>query len=195
MGALADCELALDGLLGQPVNTLTTLAFVIGGAVVARHRRTRWIAIALIATGVGSFLFHGPMVTGSEWAHDVSLAWLILVIAGFGSRWEKWTRLPGLLAIGSGFALFPAAADPSAVALTVVAVGAIVRHDRSAESLALLAGLGAVAILGRLGATGGPLCVPASMWQWHGLWHVGAAAVVAIWALRRNRRATDLYPA
>lgn len=195
MGALADCELAVPGLLGQPVNTLTTLAFVAGGAFVARSHATRWVAIALIATGVGSFLFHGPMTAGSEWAHDASLAWLILVIAGLGSRWERWTHLPGLVVIGALFAIAPVAADPIAVGLTLVAVAAIVRHDSSKENMALLGGLAVVAILGRLGSTGGPLCTPGSAWQWHALWHVGAAAVVVLWAIRRERQLADLYPA
>jgi hypothetical protein len=51
-----------------------------------------------------------------------------------------------------------------------------------------LALLAVVAVIGRLGATGGPLCDPDSLWQPHGLWHVGAAVVVVWWALRRRER-------
>ena len=194
MGALADCELFIHSFFGQPSNSITTLAFVLGGLMVLRHTDVRWVGIGLIATGVGSFMFHGPVPPGSEWAHDVSLAWLIPVVAGLGARWERWTRLPGLIAIGLLFALFPVAADPLAAVLAVVAVGAIIRHDRSTTNLALLAGLGAVAIVGRLGATGGPLCDPSSVWQPHALWHVGAATVVTWWALRHSRGQKRVYP-
>ncbi|HLF43892.1 MAG TPA: hypothetical protein VJA46_10265, partial [Acidimicrobiia bacterium] len=81
MGAAADCESIGVGLLRQPVNSLTTLAFAVAGIVVMTRRPERlWVGIALIATGIGSFLFHGPMPGGSEWAHDVTLAWLLLVV-------------------------------------------------------------------------------------------------------------------
>lgn len=186
MGAEADCELIGSGLIGQPVNTITTLAFVVAGAYVLNRPRLRWVGIALIATGIGSFLFHGPMPAASEWAHDVSLAWLILVLAGLDRTWEKWTRLPGLLLIAALFGLVPVIADPVAVGLTVAAIILILRRDRSAGTLAPLGLIAAVAIIGRLGATGGPLCNADSALQTHGVWHIGAAIGVAWWALRMD---------
>jgi hypothetical protein len=183
MGAAADCEAITAGFLGQPVNALTTFGFVIaGGYVIARRPERRWVGIALIATGVGSFLFHGPMPAGNEWAHDVTLTWLIVVVAGTGTQLERYTRLPALLVIGALFAFAPALADPIGVGVTIVAVISVLRgRDRSALPPLLL--LGAVAILGRLGATGGPLCDPTSLFQPHGVWHLGAAVAVAWWAL------------
>jgi len=185
MGALADCELVRGALIGQPANTITTVAFVIAGLAVASRADMRWVGVAMIATGVGSLLFHGPMPPGSEWAHDTSLAWLILVVAGWGRRWERWTRLPGLILLGLIFVAAPVAADPVAVALIAATVGLILIADRSTHSLGPLALLGAAAIVGRLGATGGPLCDPTSLWQPHALWHVAAAGSVAWWALAR----------
>lgn len=186
MGAAADCELIGAGLLGQPVNTITTLAFVVAGAVLLGRAKVRWVGVALIATGVGSFVFHGPMPAGAEWAHDVSLAWLILVIAGVGQPWERWSRLPGLVVLAALFALAPVLADPIAVALTVATVFLVLRRDRSPATLAPLGLVAAVAIIGRLGATGNPLCDPESLLQAHGLWHIGAAVGVAWWALGAN---------
>jgi len=183
MGAAADCELIGLGLTGQPVNTITTLAFVVAGAYLSSRPRLRWVGIALGATGIGSFLFHGPMPAGSEWAHDVTLAWLILVIAGIGQTWEKWTRLRGLFVIAALFALVPVSADPVAVVLTATAVVLILGRDHSAAMLAPLGFIAAVAIIGRLGATGNPLCDPESLIQPHGLWHIGAAVGVVWWAL------------
>ena len=184
MGAAADCESIGVGLLRQPVNSLTTLAFAVAGIVVMTRRpERRWVGIALIATGIGSFLFHGPMPGGSEWAHDVTLSWLLLVVAADRSRWERWSRIPGLLTIGVFFGLLPAAADPVAVALTVVAMISVLRADRSAGTWAAVVLLAAGGGIGRLGATDWPWCDPDSMLQPHGLWHLAAAAAVAVWAL------------
>lgn len=190
MGASADCELIGSGILGQPVNTVTTLALVAAGGYLLARPRLRWVGIALIATGVGSFLFHGPMPDSSEWAHDVTLAWLILVIAGIDEPWERSSRVPGLVVIGAFFALAPAIADPAAVGLTILAVILVLRRDRSAATLAPLALIAVTAIIGRLGATGSPFCDPESLLQMHGIWHVGAAIGVAWWALGTEARHT-----
>jgi hypothetical protein len=186
LGAAADCEAVGAGFLGQPINTLTTLGFVVAGIIVIVGRQNmRWIGIGLISTGIGSFLFHGPMPPGNEWAHDASLAWLVTMIAGWGTRWERVSRLPALVVIGTLVAVVPVIADPFAGVMTVVAVISILRRDRSAATIAPLVLLGVVAVFGRLGATGGPLCNPGSLFQPHAVWHLGAAAAVAWWALAR----------
>lgn len=184
MGAAADCELIGSGLLGQPVNALSSIAFVVAGIIVLTRRPAlRWVGFGLVSTGIGSFLFHGPMPQADEWAHDVSLAWLIAILGGLGTRWERLTRLPALLVIATLFAVAPSAADPISVALTVVAVVNVLRADRSPAALAPLGLLALVAIYGRLGASGGPLCQPGSMFQPHAVWHLGAAMAVTWWAL------------
>lgn len=182
MGAAADCELIGAGFFGQPVNSVTTIAFVVAGIIVASRPSTRWPGAALIATGLGSLVFHGPMPPWAEWAHDVSLAWLILVVVGRARRWEAWSRLPGLVALGALFAVFPTFADPVAIGLTIVGLLVLIREDRSASTLAPLGLLALAALVGRLGSTGGPLCDPGSIWQTHGVWHFGAAIAVA-WLL------------
>jgi len=183
MGAAADCESIGVGLLGQPVNSITTVAFVAAGFWIVTRRPDRlWVGVAVIATGIGSFLFHGPMPAGAEWVHDVSLAWLLLVVAGTGTRWEKATHVPGLLILGGLFGLFPAIADPMAVAITAIAVVVRIRLDRSSHTWGALSLLAVAAIIGRLGGTGQPLCDPNSILQTHGFWHVAAAAAVVWWA-------------
>ncbi len=187
MGAAADCETIGAGFLGQPINSLTTIGFLLVGAlIVTRRPDRRWLGIGLLATGIGSFLFHGPMPMGSEWAHDLTLAWLLALVAAAGSRWERMSRIPALIALGIVFALAPAVADPVAVGLTVVTLFSLLRHDRSAATLGPLLLLGAVAIFGRLGATGGPLCEPGSLLQPHAAWHLGAAVAVGWWAISRS---------
>jgi hypothetical protein len=183
VGAAADCEAIAAGFLGQPVNALTTFGFVVAGALImARRPQRRWVGIALVSTGIGSFLFHGPMPPWNEWAHDVTLTWLLVVVAGSGTRVERYTRIPALLAIGALFAIAPTVADPIGVGVTIVAVASVLR-GRNYTALPPLLLLAAVAVFGRLGATGGPLCDPSSLFQPHGVWHLGAALAVAWWAL------------
>jgi len=184
LGAAADCEAVGTGFLGQPINTLTTLGFVVAGIIViVRRQDMRWIGIGLISTGIGSCLFHGPMPPGNEWAHDVSLAWLVTMTAGWGTRWERVSRFPAFVVIGTLMALFPVIADPFAGVMTGLALISILRRDRSVATFAPLLLLASVAVFGRLGATGGPLCDPASLFQPHAFWHLGAAIAVGWWAL------------
>lgn len=178
IGAARDCEAITSGVLGQPANAVSTIAFLVAGIWVMRRRSHRWIGFALLATGLGSFLFHGPMPPGSEWAHDASLAWLLAVIAGSETRWENRARLPTLAILALLTFLLPAIADPLAVILSILAVGSVLWRDRSWATIGPLLVAGIAGIYGRLGATGGPLCDPSSLWQPHAVWHVAAAAAV-----------------
>ena len=90
MGLLAlggsDCEALRDGWLGQPVNTLSSLAYVVAGTYVLRNGESRTLALALAAVGVGSVLYHGPMPPGAELIHDGS----ILALAAAGPiAWQR----------------------------------------------------------------------------------------------------------
>jgi hypothetical protein len=185
MGALRDCETVATTVLGQPVNSLTTIAFLLAGALIIRRSNHLWVGIASIATGVGSFLFHGPMPPYADWVHDVTLAWLLLVVAGTGRSWERWAKLWGLLVIAALLAV-PGTAEPLSIALAASAIALLVLEDRSFATLGPLTLLVLVALIGRLGATGGPLCDPDSVLQPHGLWHVGSAAAVTWWAIKRS---------
>ncbi len=150
MRALRDCEAIVDSFLGQPVNSLTTLAFVVAAGIVWARTGRRWVTVGLAATGVGSFLFHGPMPSYAQVAHDVTLWFLVTIVVvsvsiEFRSSGE-WRHLVGPLAL-----------------------------------------LAIVAVVGRLGATGNPLCDPESLWQPHGLWHIGSATAVTWWALSHEQ--------
>lgn len=89
---LGDCEALRDGLLAQPANSLSSLAFmVVGGWVITRAvslaRGARWpglaLGAALVANGIGSAWYHGrPGATG-QWLHDLAAIGLPLVIVAF----------------------------------------------------------------------------------------------------------------
>jgi len=180
---LVDCEQAAAGWLLQPVNAVSSLAFVVAAIVLAARTGQRWIPVALAATGIGSFLFHGPVPPGSEWAHDVSLAWLLAVAGAAGTRWERTVGWTTLVAFGITFAILPVIADPVAAVTAVVAIAAILWRDRSRRTLAALALLGTGAVVGRLSATGALWCQPDSLLQGHAFWHLAAATAVTVWAL------------
>ena len=192
MGAAVDCEAIGLGLLGQPVNALSSLALVVAGLVVLD--RDRWVAIALAATGFGSFLFHGPLAPGGEWIHDVTLAWLILVVGMRSRGWERRYGAIGLAAIAPAFYVAPAVADPLTAALVVVTLFMLVSDSRRLDTVGPIALLGLSAIIGRLGATGGPWCNPDSVFQTHALWHDGAAVAVGWWAVGRTERKPSGVP-
>lgn len=184
VGASADCEFIRPEWWGQPVNTATTVAFLLAAGVVLWRSRRVWATAAIALTGVGSFLFHGPMPVWSEWAHDVSLAWVIVLVGLTGTRFEKLGTWPALLGLSLLFAALPASADPIAVVLTAGAVILVIRQQTRNVGLALV-GLTAGAIVGRLSATGGPWCRPDSWLQGHGLWHLAAAGAVAVISLEQ----------
>ena len=193
-----DCERLVAGAIEQPVNSLTALALVAVGAWVLlpigrpRGRLPAVFGLALVAAGLGSVAFHASGSAAAHWLHDVSLIGVLgvvaLVHAGRAAR-----AVPGvvagygalLAAAGALRALVPGSTDAAvAVLLVAVVVAEVVARRRGAGPLldvpvVALFGLGLVALA--LGRTGGPLCAPDSVLQWHGAWHALAAASAGLW--------------
>ncbi len=181
-GAIADCERVLDSFWGQPVNTVTTLAFVVAGLVVAWRTDRGWVAAALLATGFGSFVFHGPMPPWGDWAHDVSLVWLLLVAGLSGTQFERPAGWPALVVLAIVIAAAPGAADPLGALAAGYAIFAILWRSRSRRVWLAVGLLALGAVVGRLSATGGPWCDPDTLLQGHGFWHLASAGAVVLWA-------------
>jgi hypothetical protein len=81
--AEGDCERIRPGLIGQPANTVSSLAFMAAAVPIwrgATGRRTawRWVAAALAFESVGSVAYHGPGGRTSKFVHDVGLLLLLL---------------------------------------------------------------------------------------------------------------------
>ncbi len=176
--AAADCELIADGFLGQPANSISSLAFVVVGVVLLRRRPV--LAWAAIAVGVGSALFHGPMPSWAKWAHDVSLAGLLVALA-----WERRpTRLAAAIGVlGVLFAVVPESAVAVTGALAVVTMAVLARTVKPTRwhVVALLL-VSAGIVTTALSRTDGPLCAPDSVWQGHAAWHLLGAAGLWAWA-------------
>ncbi|HYF47709.1 MAG TPA: hypothetical protein VD926_15950 [Acidimicrobiales bacterium] len=151
----ADCERLGDGWLAQPVNALSSLAFVPAGLWVGRRAglRSGWrrplllaFAAVLVANGIGSFAYHGPQPGWAKAAHDlpIPLVGLLLVANEVGRR-----------------------VDP--------------QGDDAGRALAVAVGLGAAGgAAWLLGRTSASTCDPDSLLQWHALWHLLAAAAATV---------------
>jgi hypothetical protein len=148
-----DCERLRDGLVAQPVNTASALAYLLAAAWLARQgarreaaarRETLAFGLAVAAAGVGSVDFHGPGSPAARWLHDAGLAAAVSFVAVHdlarlaGARrlavpaWAATAGAGGLL-----LAVAPAAGGALAGALgLLVAAGEVAlwrRGDRGAR--------------------------------------------------------------
>lgn len=163
----SDCEAIGDGWLAQPVNAVTSLAFVPAGAWVAGRARglagwRRWEGLALggalVATGLGSLAFHGPQPPWARVAHDAPVVAVVALLA-VNEVGRRRSPLPVTDRTG----------------------------PQPARTVALAAGISGL-VAYALGRTGSPLCDPESLFQWHAVWHVLAAVGLAAAAEARIER-------
>jgi hypothetical protein len=91
-----DCERLHDGLIAQPVNTASALAYVAVGAwLLARRRPVFGLAVA--AAGVGSVDYHGPGSPAARLLHDGSLYLVVGMVA-----WHEVARRVGRVRLAPG---------------------------------------------------------------------------------------------
>jgi hypothetical protein len=154
-----DCERLGDGLIAQPVNTASALAYVAVGAWLAgrglrpgpgRGRRVGF-GLAVAAAGVGSVDFHGPGSPAARLLHDGGLYAVVGLVA-----WHELTRRLRRAH------LTPPGQTAYRAALAAAALGAACWW---------------------LGRTASPLCDPDSLLQGHAAWHLLSAAALAAWAV------------
>ena len=201
----SDCESIGDGFLAQPVNALSSLTFsVVGlalltwaGKAQATERAVRYtFVVAMIATGIGSFLYHGPQTAGSGFLHDITFLVALLIVAVANvSTWLQWpsSRLWGVFAALGVTAAVVLAVFPSVTnVLTGISVLILVTGDVGMHRLGGIDGrwygvaLGALAIaliFFLVGRTGSPLCDPDTVLQGHGAWHVFSAVFLGAYAV------------
>jgi hypothetical protein len=197
-GAAVDCEQLRAGLLAQPANSLSSLAFVAGGPwIVLRARRHVpdrdgiAVGLATIAAGIGSLLFHAGDNAVAHWLHDTTLlvVFTLVAIRHVGRKRLSLARAAPFVAViaGATVAGFPAS-TALVVALLVggVAVGVFVEWRRRESVLHLP--LAATMLFGLsaswFGRRGSALCSPESILQLHALWHIVIAVSIAWWADR-----------
>jgi hypothetical protein len=218
---LADCEQVRDGLLAQPVNATSSLAYLAAGAAVltqigargpGKRLRTAAFGTAITLNGLGSVLYHGWPHAWTHWVHDVAIvALLASPIAIDAGRFRRWSdgrvaaAIAALTAAG-GLVLYalPGSTNTVTVVLGGVALGfelatATVarRRGRSAfgsrpVTWAAATGLGLSLVGNAAGRSGSPLCAPESILQGHAGWHALGAVVAAAFATLVLDRPDDL---
>jgi hypothetical protein len=191
----SDCEHVGDGWLAQPVNAVSSLAYVAAGASLllrAEHRhpgesRGLLVAAGLAVAGIGagSVAYHGPQPAWAGPAHNGSIVGLALVIIGH----NVWLLAEDSPRRAAGYAAPSVVAVPILLAtgqerlslgVLVVAVvaGAVLAHPSAGTNASLRAwkgaGLWMTAALAAYagGRTTSRLCRPDSLCQLHAVWHV-----------------------
>jgi hypothetical protein len=203
-----DCERLRDGLVAQPVNAASALAYLLAAAWLVRRgsrleaasrREALAFGLAVAAAGVGSVDYHGPGSPAARWLHDAGLCAAVSFVAVFDLAWLAGARrrvVPAwAAAAGAGgvlLGLAPRAGGAVAGGLgLLVAAGevAVARRglragwsprQRAAYRAGVVA-LAAGAACWWLGRTGGPLCDPDSPLQGHAAWHLLTAFALAAW--------------
>jgi hypothetical protein len=105
-----DCERLHAGLIAQPVNTASALAYVaVGTWLIGRRQPVFGLAVA--AAGVGSVDYHGPGSPAARLLHDGGLYAVVGLVA-----WHEVAR--HLRAPGAGWAPWRRAAYRAALAAT-----------------------------------------------------------------------------
>ncbi|MBK5224838.1 MAG: hypothetical protein JJE52_18580 [Acidimicrobiia bacterium] len=91
--AASDCERIRPGLIAQPANTASSLAFVLAARPMHRRAEGRWawrvVAVATAAVGIGSVAYHGPGGRFSKLVHDGAI---VALVASLGVAEATATR-------------------------------------------------------------------------------------------------------
>lgn len=203
------CEAFTGGLIAQPVNTISNVAFLGVGMWVLRFASRRRADNALarspllvglyagiaIFLGLGSILFHGAMTEWGGWADLVAMHMFItfFLLYELMVLWQRdvawFVRTFTWLNIGLAALLWPINNGSgkyvfaTIVALTIVVNRLVARRSGPRDDRWFWAGLasyGAGNIIWALSRDGGPLCAPDSYLQGHALWHLAAAGAVAL---------------
>jgi hypothetical protein len=202
------CEAVGAGLLRQPANALSSLAFcvaavttMVGRRRLGRHTRERVlapvVALTLLALGVGSLAYHAQLTFAGQLL-DVQGMYLLGTLLVVGGLWRRDTLAAGraaalaaalLAALLVAQALLP---DARRWLFAIVLLPGIVLEWRLAPrsrplGLAVLALV--VAYAAWLADDHDLWCAPASWLQGHALWHLLTALAGGLLAAHYGRTA------
>lgn len=189
--ALCYCEAHQPGWVVQPLVTTSNWVFVVVGLVVLVGGRHRALGLASVGVGVASWVYHASLSLAGEWLDVVGMYALVGVLVYYNATryWPHqvaWWRL----AYGVGMSLTGAqmawAREWQGVVLAGLVLSALVLEAGLARRGArpaygwLGAGLALFALGGAVWLLETRLpCDPASVWQWHAVWHICAAGAIA----------------
>lgn len=96
--ACSDCERIRPGLLAQPVNAVSSMAFAVAAVPIWRasggKRSWRAVAVAAAFAGAGSVAYHGPGGRLGKALHDWSITGLVATTAGAVARSRSGRVVP-----------------------------------------------------------------------------------------------------
>lgn len=213
------CEPLSDGFWHEPVSAVSSLAFVVAGAVIAIGVRRGWLhrwvgraddlttspavlgyAALVAGIGVGSVVQHGPNPVWADLAHDLPLlGTLVFIISdavadltGSTRSWWWWA-LP-TAAMVPLLHLAPHAGDLAQGGVAAVAVVLSLERARRRPSLRRAIGwtvalLAAGGVVEIVSSPGWPLCY-ADGWRYgHAVWHVCIATGLTVLGAVMGQRA------
>jgi hypothetical protein len=194
----ADCEIVGGGWLVQPINAWSSLAYAAVGMVLItstsqapRSDRTLRVAfgVLMVATGIGSFLYHGPQPAAAGFAHDITflaMLWFLILMnpaSAYGvPRPHAWIALASVTAAASAVLI---ASPDSTNVLTGISIVALITSDLLLRRIGGINGrwyaaalilFGASLVFNLLGRSSTATCDPDTLIQFHALWHVLSAA-------------------
>lgn len=143
--ATSDCERCRPGLVSQPANAASSLAYVVAGAATLIGARThpdraragtRAVGWSLVAVGAGSVAYHGPGGTAGRWLHDSSLlalAGLVVLADAHHARGTAPTAgQVAAVSAAASLAAHPRTTGTAQVATAAAALGAEVHRQLTA---------------------------------------------------------------
>ena len=186
------CEAVRTGLIAQPANTWSSLAFVLVGAWILARSPMKLYGAATIAIGLGSAFYHASLTFVGQVADIFGMYLLVTFMLVFNASrlWPRVAELFGVLYAALNIALLAAQiAVPQSRRYLFAAVIALVliletRSHRINRKWLFwaIAAMSAGFLLWTLDITR-RLCDPQSLLQGHALWHVLGA--VAAWCVFR----------
>ena len=206
------CEAVGDGLVRQPSNAWSSLAFCVAAAAMAvdlRRRRSQrmrdveaWcFAIAVFLVGVTSFAYHASLTFIGQWLDVQSMYLLVLACVAVNVDALRPGRPPrfALVYVASNLALgvllyvaaparrYAFGLAIAAILITEVALRRRKLRDWALQPLGAAAALqGAAFVVWILDLTK-TVCFPESPVQGHAIWHLlGAAATWSLWRYYRR---------
>ena len=205
------CERTGPELWSEPVNALTSLAFLVAALVMWRRTRGRpklagVLVVLIAAIGVGSTLFHTVATVWAAFADTVPIA-LYIVVYVFGANlrfwgWHWWGAALGTLLLvpyavlaAAAFGQLPffvVSAQYWPIALLIAAYGLALlgREPETARGLLIGAGLLTVSLVAR--SVDETLCDAFPLGT-HFLWHLLNAVLLA-WMVEVYRRHVEAHP-
>lgn len=181
----ARCEIVEIGGV-EPIDLVTAVAAVAIGLRLDRrgHRRVGW---ALIASGLASTAYHATATAFAGWLDAVGVVLVAFAFVVDALRWRRMT----IMAVGVVLAA-ALVAEPLRPTVTALVVGGAVAavlargrvHPAAIVAAVALFGTGVIAWI--IGSTD-TLCSADGWFPTHAVWHLTAAAAVAV--LARGRRA------